>query len=119
MSPEKKYNWFKIAETIDSLPWQANHLCMAAVAGKQLTVARQGDTLFACAHKCPHAGGMMADGFLDAAGNIVCPLHRYKFKLENGHNTSGEGYYLKTYPIEQRADGIYAGIEQKGLFNWL
>jgi hypothetical protein len=30
--------------------------------------------------------------------------------MENGRNTSGEGYYLKTYPIEIREDGIYIGL---------
>jgi len=49
----------------------------------------------------------MADGFVDGMGQVVCPLHRYRFNIKNGRNTSGEGYYLKTYPLEQRADGIY------------
>jgi nitrite reductase/ring-hydroxylating ferredoxin subunit len=50
-------------------------------------------------------------------GNIVCPLHRYKFSLVNGRNVSGEGYYLKTYPVEQREDGLYIGFE-KSWFGW-
>jgi 3-phenylpropionate/trans-cinnamate dioxygenase ferredoxin subunit len=118
MSPDKKHTWFKVAENIGSLPWQNNDLCTAEVNGKIITIAKYHNTLFACAYKCPHAGGIMADGWVDAGGIIVCPLHRYKFKLENGRNTSGEGYYLKTYAIEQRDDGIYVGIEQKGFFNW-
>ena len=60
----------------------------------------------------------MANGFVDATGNIVCPLHRYRFKLDNGRNSSGEGYYLKTYPIETRSDGLYLGIQAGGLLNW-
>jgi 3-phenylpropionate/trans-cinnamate dioxygenase ferredoxin subunit len=60
----------------------------------------------------------MADGFIDAIGNIVCPLHRYKFALSNGRNISGEGYYLKTYTVEQRADGWYIAFEKKGIFGW-
>ena len=61
----------------------------------------------------------MADGTLDAVGNVVCPVHRYKFSLQNGRNSSGEGYYLTTYPLEQREDGLYIGFEEKGLFSWL
>jgi nitrite reductase/ring-hydroxylating ferredoxin subunit len=79
----------------------------------------QGGRVLACAHKCPHAGGAMADGFVDALGNIVCPLHRYKFSLQNGRNTSGEGYYLKTHPVQLRENGVFVGIEEKkGLFGW-
>jgi 3-phenylpropionate/trans-cinnamate dioxygenase ferredoxin subunit len=60
--------------------------------GKKLCLAVKDERLFACAAKCPHAGGRMADGFMDALGNIVCPLHRYRFSLEKGYNSSGEGF---------------------------
>jgi 3-phenylpropionate/trans-cinnamate dioxygenase ferredoxin subunit len=79
-------------------------------------VALVGDKLKACAAKCPHAGARMAEGYIDALGNIVCPLHRYKFSLSGGRNVSGEGYFLKTYAVEERADGIYVGIEEKNGF---
>jgi len=26
---------------------------------------------------------------------------------------TGEGYYLKTYPVERRPDGIYIGFEER------
>ena len=47
--------------------------------GKKMCLAKYNDQLFACAAKCPHAGGVMEEGWVDAVGNIVCPLHRYKF----------------------------------------
>ena len=56
------------------------------------------------------ASGIMADGFIDAAGMVVCPLHRYRFSLQNGRNTSGEGYYLKTYPTQMKEDGLYVAF---------
>lgn len=116
MSVEKKYKWYKIAESVDDFFWQETNLCEVVVKGKTICIARNNDELFACTHKCPHAGGYLANGSIDALGNIVCPLHRYKFSLSNGQNTSGEGYYLKTYPIEKKEDGIYIGFEEGGLF---
>lgn len=115
---EKKYNWHKIADSTEAIPWQENRLAIVEVAGKTITLSQFEGQVHACAHKCPHAGGVMANGFVDATGNIVCPLHRYRFKLENGRNTSGEGYYLKTYPIENRPDGLYLGIQAGGFLNW-
>jgi nitrite reductase/ring-hydroxylating ferredoxin subunit len=116
MSGEKKYAWHKIAESASDFFWQENQLCEIVVKGKTICVAIKGNEVFACTHKCPHAGGHIADGFIDALGNIVCPLHRYKFSLETGRNVSGEGYYLKTFPVEKRDDGIYIGIEETGFF---
>ena len=89
-----------------------------AVAGKTICIALHKDNLHACTQKCPHAGGIIADGYLDALGNVVCPLHRYKFSLQNGRNISGEGYFLKTFPIEIRNEGIFVGFEENIQFNW-
>ena len=60
---------------------------------------------------CPHAGGLMDKGYVDAAGNVVCPLHQYKFSLKNGLDTSGDGYRLKTYPVEMRDGKLFIGME--------
>lgn len=112
----KKYTWHKIAESVAELNWNEQGLCEVEAGGKRICLARYKEQVFACAHKCPHAGGHMSKGYLDTLGNIVCPLHRYRFSLQNGRNVSGEGYYLKNYPVELRDDGVYAGIEQSSFF---
>lgn len=103
-------NSYKIAESIAEINFNKNGLALIEVAGKTITLAHHNEQIFACAHKCPHAGGILADGYLDALGNIVCPLHRYKFSVKNGRNTSGEGYFLKTFTILQTDEGIYVQI---------
>ncbi len=108
--------WHKIAESEQDINWQENNMCIVEAGGKKLTVSRFNGVLFACAHKCPHAGGILADGYLNALGQITCPLHRYRFDPKNGRNTSGEGYFLKTYQIETREEGIYIGWEDKGFW---
>ncbi|HNP20917.1 MAG TPA: Rieske 2Fe-2S domain-containing protein [Panacibacter sp.] len=113
-----RYKWTKIAESVTEFQFAANNMTTIQVADKTITIARKDKDLFACANKCPHAGGIISEGFMDAAGNLVCPLHRYRFNPRNGRNVSGEGYFLKHWPIEQRADGIYIGMEEKGLFGF-
>lgn len=115
---EKKYKWYKIANTQDELIFPSNNLLQIEVAGKKICIAK-GNELYACAAKCPHAGGIIANGFLYKSDIIICPLHRYKFSLTNGSNVSGEGFFLKTYPVKNTAEGIYIGMEEAGLFNWL
>ena len=116
---KKNIRWFKVADSKNEILWQQNSMAIAEVGGKKITVAKIGNELFACAYKCPHASGILADGFIDAAGNMVCPLHRFKFDLKNGRNVSGEGYYLKIFPIEEREEGIFVGFEESwfNIFN--
>ncbi|WP_255155174.1 Rieske 2Fe-2S domain-containing protein [Ferruginibacter sp. HRS2-29] len=111
-------NWFKIADKIEQLNLSAEGLAEIEVSGKKICISVKNDSIQACAAKCPHAGGIMANGYVDALGNIVCPLHRYCFSLQNGRNTSGEGYFLKVYPVETRPEGIFVGIKENNLFNW-
>lgn len=110
----KQYTWHRIS----GLPLANRDITVLDIAGKKICCTRYEGNLYAFAYKCPHASGVMADGFIDDAGNVVCPLHRYKFSVKNGYNSSGEGFYLKTYPLETREDGVYIGLEKSGLFGW-
>lgn len=74
---------------------------------KKIALLRKDDTIYAFAATCPHAGARLCEGWLDGAGRVVCPLHKYRFDPANGRNTSGEGYKLKTYPVEIRNDRIF------------
>ncbi len=96
--------WFKVAESRAELFQQP--LPVHSINGRQVCFAQHNGNIYAFQEKCPHAGGSLSAGYIDALGNIVCPLHRYKFSLSRGYNVSGEGYYLKTYPVKEE-DGIW------------
>ena len=112
----KKVTFHKIANSVEEIEFGVNNLVQLNAGGKKICLVKHDETLFACTAQCPHASGVLADGFIDPLGNIVCPLHRYKYDLKNGRNVSGEGYFLKTYAVEIRDDGIYVGIDSFSLF---
>ena len=116
---DKQYNWHKIADDISGISFSSNSMAELEVAGKTVCMVFHNGILKACTQKCPHAGGILSEGWLDGLGNVVCPVHRYKFSLHNGRNTSGEGYFLKIFPVEIRKEGIFVGFEQNSFFNWL
>jgi len=116
---DKKYTWHKVVDSIGEIEFSSNGTAELLVAGKTICVILKNGKLLACTQKCPHAGGLLSEGFVDVSGNIVCPLHRYKFSLENGRNVSGEGYYLKTFPVRSSEEGVYIGIEESGFSSWL
>jgi 3-phenylpropionate/trans-cinnamate dioxygenase ferredoxin subunit len=116
----KEYNWKKIAGHINEIVFTANNIAVVEFDGKKICIGKFRESFFAFAYKCPHAGGILADGYIDVLGNVVCPLHRYKYNIENGRNVSGEGYYLKHWPVRITEEGVFAGIEETGgWFGWL
>ena len=129
----KKYKWHKVAEAAADLQWTAGDVTEVEVEGKKLCVARSGaggagaggagsggsgvgEEWFGFAHTCPHAGAPMMEGYVTGGCNIVCPVHNLKFNLKNGRDVNGEGYTLKTYPVEVREDGVWLGVEEAGGF---
>jgi 3-phenylpropionate/trans-cinnamate dioxygenase ferredoxin subunit len=116
---QKKYKWYKIAETVSELQFGENRIIQIEVAGKKICMVKKTNGLAACTARCPHAGGNMAEGYLNKSENIICPVHHYIFNLENGREITGEGYFLKIFPVKVNEVGIFLGIEDSGLFNWL
>ena len=109
-------HWVLVTDAPLSLDWPVNHLLDLEVDGKKITLAKFKEDYFAFAQKCPHASGRMAQGYINPLGQVVCPLHRYAFDMKNGRNTTGEGYFLKTYPVELRPNGLFIGFKPNSFF---
>jgi 3-phenylpropionate/trans-cinnamate dioxygenase ferredoxin subunit len=106
----KIYNWHLVAPSFEALAFGKFDIIELSIADKNICIAKYKDNLHAFQAICPHAGAKMVNGYLDAQGNAVCPLHKYKFSLKNGYNITGEGYNMRIYPIEIRDDGIFVGF---------
>jgi thiamine pyrophosphate-dependent acetolactate synthase large subunit-like protein/nitrite reductase/ring-hydroxylating ferredoxin subunit len=65
---------------------------------------------------CPHQGGLLGEGSIEKGVDdkcwLRCPWHGWDFDpltgaTPGGHEDAGQ----KTYPVEEREDGIYVGLE--------
>jgi 3-phenylpropionate/trans-cinnamate dioxygenase ferredoxin subunit len=108
----KKYNWHKVADREAEITLNRNGIGVVEINDKKICVAKFKNEWRAFAYNCPHAGGIMAEGYIDLSGNIVCPVHSYKFSLKNGRSKMPEGFCLKTHPAESRKDGFFIGFEE-------
>ena len=102
--------WHKVADSEAALDFKSNDITEVTVAGKSYCIGRWQGNLYGFAQTCPHGGALLAEGYRDSLGNLVCPLHHYKFNIRTGRNSSGEGYYLRHWPVEKRPDGVYFGL---------
>lgn len=102
-----KLRWYKIDIQIP----EDDFIREVEVAGKKLCLVGHLGKLHLLHNSCPHAGGIMSDGWCKN-GQIVCPIHRYSYNLEDGRGAEGQGDYLHVYPLKQETDGVYAGFPQ-------
>lgn len=103
------YTWHKAAGIVPE-EMEENRPVETSAGDKRIGLLKRGGVVYAFAATCPHASAPLCEGWLDAQGRIVCPLHKYRFDPANGRNTSGEGYKLKTYPVEVKEGAIFIGL---------
>jgi nitrite reductase (NADH) small subunit/3-phenylpropionate/trans-cinnamate dioxygenase ferredoxin subunit len=70
----------------------------AEVGGFQLAVFLHGGEVTVMDNTCPHAGGNLADGFVDD-GCAVCPWHYWSFRLDNGQMPTSPGVAITRYAV--------------------
>jgi 3-phenylpropionate/trans-cinnamate dioxygenase ferredoxin subunit len=108
----KKYNWYRVAAGEGEIRLNASGIGTVELGDKKICVVRFRDVWHAFALYCPHAGALLSEGRIDEGGNIVCPVHAYKYNIRNGLCRVADGYRLRTYRVEVRTDGFYIGVEE-------
>jgi nitrite reductase/ring-hydroxylating ferredoxin subunit len=77
--------------------------------GTMLGVANAGGVFHAFDATCPHKGGPLVGGRLEA-GELTCPWHGYRYALATGENLApGVGTRVRLFPARVR-DG-YVEVE--------
>ena len=96
------------------------------IGGREILLARVGETFYACDNRCPHMGGSLARGKLEGAV-VTCPRHHSRFDLTDGHVvawTDWSGIKLslakifkspapvRTYQVKVDEGKVYVGSEK-------
>jgi nitrite reductase/ring-hydroxylating ferredoxin subunit len=69
----------------------------------EVIFVREKEKVYAFKNKCPHQGAKLNGCWLEE-NKVVCPMHQYKFDVNNGR---GQGLYLESYPLEEKEHGFY------------
>ena len=78
----------------------------------QLVLVRQGETILALHDTCAHAGGPLNEGKL-VDGQIECPWHYSRYRMENGHVTRGPSVYDQpAYEVRAKDGGGWEARRQ-------
>ena len=95
-------NWTRIT-AVENVPPQEGR--SVSVAGREIAIFNLGDRFSAIENECPHQGGPLCDGIVSGT-TIVCPLHGWRFDLDNGLATrASRPACVAVYPTRVE-DGI-------------
>jgi nitrite reductase/ring-hydroxylating ferredoxin subunit len=79
------------------------------VDGLRVAVFKAGDQIFALSGRCPHANGPLGHGWIED-GEIVCPLHHWRFKLESGRCATVPGHTLHRFRCDVRDGEVWVEV---------
>jgi len=83
------------------------------VDGRDVVLINLDGTFYALDNNCPHNGGPLAQGSLDAcAGRIVCPWHAWTWEVKSGRAvTPPVPFRAITYPV--RVEGSIVLVSRR------
>ena len=80
------------------------------VGQRPIAVVRCGGKVYAFNDRCPHKGGYLSDGTVHSdRGELICPWHRFRFRLEDGASVTNPQMVARSYPA--RLDGDEVVVE--------
>jgi nitrite reductase/ring-hydroxylating ferredoxin subunit len=78
-------------------------------AGLRVAVFRHGGEVVTLSGRCPHANGPLGLGWIEE-GEVVCPLHHWRFRLADGRCTTVRGYSVHRFRCEIRGDEVWVQV---------
>lgn len=98
-------NWMKVGDERQF----GEGVQLVALERRRLVIARLKGQLFAFDARCPHAGGPMEHAEIEGAV-VSCPLHAWRFDLENG-GVELHGYRgLEMQDVKVEGGAVYVAI---------
>jgi NAD(P)H-dependent nitrite reductase small subunit len=98
--------WVLVCRVDDVPPERGRSL---DAAGLRVAVFQSGGQLVALSGWCPHSGGPLGHGWIEE-GEVVCPLHHWRFKLSDGRCTTMPGQGVHRFRCEVRGDEVWVEV---------
>lgn len=71
---------------------------LVRMRGEEMAVFKSNGQLYGVQNICPHEGGQLSKGWLEN-GEVVCPLHGYKFDLKTGACSTDPSLKVKVFRL--------------------
>ena len=115
MFSRKDTAWFMVFSSVEKAREQVplNRTIAIEIGDKRLCLARTEQGFFALDEKCPHQGLPITRGGFCEHETVVCPFHRYAWSLKTGREVERREDNIQLYPVEERPEGLFIGIETK------
>ncbi|MFY0591658.1 Rieske (2Fe-2S) protein [Roseivirga sp.] len=108
-SEQNRFKVFKNRADL-KLAFKTKSIRQVRLGDKKFCIAHQGSEYFAFEALCPHQKQPLVSATMNHFGEIICPLHFYRFNLKTGQEASRLCNDLAIFPLEYSDDGIFVKL---------
>ncbi len=83
---------------------------LIAVRNKRIALVMHANQFYAVQDSCTHKGESLSKGTVNSLGEIICPLHFYRFELATGRPSDSSCPDLITYPLKLTEEGLFIAV---------
>ena len=102
-------NWIRIFDSIESaklaVPEQSSRLVILREV--RICLVNHQNKFFAVEDRCPHLGASLSKGIVNYMGDVICPLHEYRFNSKTGDECDNKCDRAKTYQLKVDNEGVF------------
>ena len=83
---------------------------MVQIKDRSIALFNWDGTFYALDNTCPHQGGPLGEGYLEASGVVSCPWHGWTFDLKSGVSPIDADLKVGCYPVRVEKGQIIVEI---------
>lgn len=104
-----RYKVFASVEKADALI-KENQSILVVINSDKICLSKHQGQFYAYQNNCPHQSDSLSKGTINYLGEIICPLHSYRFNIKTGRECQMRTRDLDTYFVETNKEGLFVTI---------
>lgn len=105
----KRYKVFDSMEKADAQIGE-NQSILVVINSKKICLSKHQGEFYASENNCPHQFESLSKGAINYLGEIICPLHSYRYNLKTGRECQIRTRDLVTYFVESDKEGLFVTV---------
>lgn len=104
--------WYKVFDSVETArsKIKPNSLQLVILGGRKICLSRTTDGFRAIEDACPHRGEPLHKGSVNYLGEVVCPLHSYRYRLLDGVECEGRTQDAEVFEVKINQEGFFIGV---------
>lgn len=107
----KKYKIFNSLEEAEARIEEKGTI-LVLINTRKIGLSRYNGEFYAFENSCPHQFENLHKGDINFVGEIICPLHQYRYDLKTGRECQMRTRDMVTYFVETNKDGLFVMLNE-------